>query len=272
MSRARVNGVELHYELGDGPMPALVFVHGSWTSLHGWDLVAPLFVGSARVLTYDRRGHSESERPAGQGSVKEDVRDLAALIEHLDLAPAWIAGNSFGAAITLRLAGERPHLFRGLIAHEPPLFGLLANNPRVAPMLPEVIRRVGGVVERIESGDHAGAAEQFVEQIALGPGMWAALPEDDRRTMIYNAPTFLDESRDPDQIRFDLDWLRGFTKPMLLTKGDQSPPLFPAVIETIATAVPHAEVATYAGAGHMPHQSHVDAYVACVRDFIGRHT
>ena len=79
-----------------------------------------------RVLTYDRRGHSQSERPTGQGSVREDVADLAALLEHVELAPAWVLANSFGASISLRLASEHPGLFRGLIAHEPPLlFSLL---------------------------------------------------------------------------------------------------------------------------------------------------
>ena len=170
MAVANVNGVRLFYEVsGAGEVP-LVLVHGSWGSHHNWDLVVPELAESFRVLTYDRRGHSESERPPEQGSVREDVADLAALIEHLELGPAWVAGNSFGASITLRLAGERPDLLRGIIAHEPPLFSLLANDPSVAPMLDEVGKRIGAVVERIASGDDAGAAEQFVETVALGPG------------------------------------------------------------------------------------------------------
>ena len=170
MAVAKVNGVRLFYEVsGAGEVP-LVFVHGSWGSHHNWDLVVPELAESFRVLTYDRRGHSESARPPEQGSVREDVADLAALIEHLELGPAWVAGNSFGASITLRLAGERSDLFRGIIAHEPPLFSLLANDPSVAPMLDEVGKRIGAVVERIASGDDAGAARQFVETVALGPG------------------------------------------------------------------------------------------------------
>src|SRR6266567_33271 len=115
---------------------------GSWASHNIWDFVAPRLAESFRVLTYDRRGHSESQRPSGQGSVREDVADLAALIEHLELAPAWVAGNSFGASITLRLAGERPDLLRGRIGHEPPLFSLLAADPAVAPLLAEVGQRI----------------------------------------------------------------------------------------------------------------------------------
>src|SRR5262249_47737639 len=112
MPTARVNGVRLFYELnGTGKTP-IVLVHGSWASHHDWDLVVPRLAESFRVIPYDRRGHSQSERPSAQGSIREDVADLAALIEHLGLGPARVAGNSFGASITLRLAGERPDLLR----------------------------------------------------------------------------------------------------------------------------------------------------------------
>jgi pimeloyl-ACP methyl ester carboxylesterase len=157
MATARVNGIQLFYELhGAGAVP-VVLVHGSWDSHHDWDLVVPPLAKVFRVLTYDRRGHSQSERPAGQGSVREDVADLAALLEHLDLAPAWVVGNSFGASIALRLASEHPELFRGLIAHEPPLFSLLGSDPGLASMLTDVRSKIRAVVERIASGDHSGA-------------------------------------------------------------------------------------------------------------------
>jgi pimeloyl-ACP methyl ester carboxylesterase len=104
------------------------------------------------VLTYDRRGHSQSERPASQGSVHEDVADLAALIEELDLAPAHIVGNSFGGSIVLRLAGERPDLFRSLIVQEPPLFSLLTNEPDGQAMLQTLKARIDAVDELLEAG------------------------------------------------------------------------------------------------------------------------
>lgn len=268
MTTAAVNGVRLFYEIsGAGTVP-LVFVHGSWGSHHNWDLVVPGLTESFRVLTYDRRGHSASERPEAQGSVREDVADLAALIEHLGLAPAWVVGNSFGASITLRLAGERPDLLRGIVAHEPPLFSLLAGDPAAAPRLEDVGRRVGAVVERISSGDHAGAAEQFVETVALGPGSWAQLPHELQRTFIENAPTFLDEARDPEQLAFDLAWIKLFSRPSLLSVGDQSPPMFAPVVATLANVLPNVEVTTFPGAGHVPHVTHPAAYVAAITAFI----
>jgi pimeloyl-ACP methyl ester carboxylesterase len=271
MATARVNGVRLHHELHGTRGDALVLVHGSWDSHHDWDLVVPALAGSFRVLTYDRRGHSQSEGIPGPGSVREDVADLAALIEHLALAPAWVVGNSFGASITLRLAGERPELFRGLSAHEPPLLSLLADDPALAPMLREVDRKIGAIVERIAAGDHAGAAEQFVETVALGPGSWARMPPELQQTFIENAPTFLDEASDPEQIAFDLAWIRGFSRPVLLTRGDESPPMFAPVVTRLGAALPHAEVVTLPGAGHVPHATHPDAYVDAIMSFTSRH-
>jgi pimeloyl-ACP methyl ester carboxylesterase len=272
MATAQVNGVRLFYELqGTGAVP-LVLVHGSWDSHHDWDLVVPRLAEVFRVLTYDRRGHSQSERPIGQGSVREDVADLAALLEHVDLVPAWVVANSFGASISLRLASEHPGLFRGLIAHEPPLFSLLGNDPGLAPLFSDVQRKIRAVVERIASGDHTGATEQFVETVALGPGTWATIPPDIQQAMIENAPTFLDEANDPEALAFELEWMSSFSKPTLLTLGDQSPPTFAPVVTRLLGALPHAEILTLRGAGHVPHTTHPDAYVEAIIQFANKHS
>src|SRR4051794_17078678 len=77
MAKATVNGFELFYETsGDGEIP-LVVVHGSWSSHHNWNRVVSGLAKSFRVLSYDRREHSESQRRASQGSIREDVADLA---------------------------------------------------------------------------------------------------------------------------------------------------------------------------------------------------
>jgi pimeloyl-ACP methyl ester carboxylesterase len=162
-------------------------------------------------------------------------------------------------------------LVRGIIAHEPPLFALLADDPGLAPLLNDVSARIRLVIDRIVSGDHAGAAEQFVDTVALGPGSWAQIPREYQQTIIGNAPTFLDESRDPHQLAFDLNWLTGFSKPVLLTMGDRSPPMFAPVIGKLAPRLPQAEVVTLEGAGHVPHLTHPVAYVDLVLAFASRH-
>jgi len=270
MPTANANGIQLFYELGETDGPPLVLVHGSWESHADWDPVVPALSETYQVLTYDRRGHSQSERPPGGDSIHDDIADLAALIESLGLAPAWVVGNSFGASISLRLALDRPDLVRGLVVHEPPLLALLADDPEAAPMLEDVQSRVGSVLERIESGDHEGAARQFIETVAIGPGAWDEIPHENRQTLIENAPTFVDESRDPDQFTFDLQSAGAFSKPVLLTTGDKSPPMFSPVVSRVAKAFPNTETHRFPEAGHIPHVTHPDAFVGVVRDFVDR--
>jgi pimeloyl-ACP methyl ester carboxylesterase len=270
MAIESVNGVRLRYELTASGEPPLVLVHGSWGSHRQWNAVARGLAESFRVLSYDRRGHSESECPGGQGSVLEDVADLAALIESLGLAPAYVAGNSFGSAITLRLAVQRPDLVRVVIVHEPPLFSLLAEDPDAAPVLGELDRILGVVIERLESGDHSQAVEEFM-QMALAPGEWARLPPELHQTATENALTFLDEARDPDALQFDLEWVKGFTSPMLLSMGEQSPPHYGLVLDKLAEALPHAERLTFPAAGHLPHVTHPADYVEATATFIRQH-
>ena len=266
MSAARVNGVELYYELNGSGEP-LVLVHGSWGDHHNWDAVVSPLAESFRVLAYDRRGHSASERPARQGSVFEDADDLAGLIDELGLGPAHVAGNSFGAVTALRAATRRPEVFRSLIAHEPPLFPLLAGT-ELEPALGEVQRRIDAVVGLLEGGDHEGAARLFVETIAFGPGAWdEQLTPEMREVCIANAPTFLDEVRDPDALQMDLDALAGFERPALLTSGTESAPFFGPVVDMVAESLPRSERVTIDGADHVPHISVPGRYVELVTTF-----
>ena len=271
MSTTTVNGVRLYWELtGDGGDP-LVLVHGSWVDHHTWDAVVPLLSRSFRVLTYDRRGHSQSERADSPGSIREDVADLAALIEELRLAPAHIVGSSMGGSIVLRLAGERPDLFRSLIVNEPPLMSLLAGEPDGQAMLQTIKGRIDAVVELLEAGDIEGGVRQFVETM-LGPGVWEQIPPEIKQIVIFNAPTFLDEMRDPEALSIDLARLGRFSHPALLTHGEQSPPFFPAIVEKVANVLPQSERKTFLGAGHEPEDTHPEDYVATLTEFITRVT
>lgn len=104
-----------------------------------------------------------------------------------------------------------------------------------------------------------------------GVRSWAQGLPQVRQKLIENAPTFLDEARDPEQVAFDLDWIKGFSRPALLTLGDQSPPMFAPVVAKLAAALPRAEVVTCPGAGHIPHVTHAEAYAETIIAFTGGH-
>ena len=148
MPDAEVNGVRLYYEVHGGGEP-LALVHGSWSDATGWQLVVPGLAESFRVLGYDRRGHSRSERPDTPGCVDEDGDDLAALLEALELAPAHVVTSSYGGNVALRLATRRPEVFRSLSCHEPPLWSLLEGDAESQAMLQQGARSVEAVGRRI---------------------------------------------------------------------------------------------------------------------------
>ncbi len=70
MPTSRVNGVQLYWELSAGSGPPVVLVHGSWGDHHNWDTVVAGLSRQLHVATYDRRGHSASERPARAASTR----------------------------------------------------------------------------------------------------------------------------------------------------------------------------------------------------------
>lgn len=268
MPTEQINNVRLCYQFeGSGAVP-IVLVHGSWGSHQQWAEVTTELTPTYRVLSYDRRGHSES---TGVGTVHDDVNDLAALIETLGVEPAIVVGNSFGAAIALRLAASRADLVRGIIVHEPPLFPLLAEDVEFASSLGEVLEHLGRVIEKITAGDPAGAAIQFMTELALAPGEWEQLPEAFKQTAIENAGTFLDETNDPDALMFDLESLRDFERPVLLTIGERSPSNYAPVRDKLAGVLSHAEKLTIASAGHLPHVTHATEYAKAIEAFVRAH-
>jgi pimeloyl-ACP methyl ester carboxylesterase len=267
MPTIHVNGVELYYE-AEGEGPPLVFVHGGWSSLHNWDAVAPALTESFWVVRYDRRGHGQSSRPPDHGSRRDQENDLAALIVALDCGPAHVVGTSFGASIAIGLASRRPDVVASVIAHEPPLMSLVADDPKVQPVLSEVQVSIQSVLARLARGEHEEAARQFVEEVALGPGAWELLPEPLRQTMIDSGPAFAAEQRDPHWADIDARDVAAIELPVCLTQGDQSPPWFPGIIAGLAKAMDHADLMTYPGAGHAPHITHPSDYVAGVRHFL----
>jgi pimeloyl-ACP methyl ester carboxylesterase len=261
MSEVGVNGVRLYYELHGSGEP-LALVHGSWGDATNWRFVVPGLAEASRVLIYDRRGHSRSERLDTPGSVDEDGDDLAALLEALDLAPAHVVTNSFGGNIALRLATRRPEVFRSLSCHEPPLWSLLKGDPDSEEMLQQSAGSLEAVGRRIAEGDHEGAAHQFVDEVAFGPGAWEnELPPEIRAIFVQNAPTFLDELQDPQQLRVDADALARVEIPVRLTEGSESPPVFPRVIDRLVELIPRVTRETIEGAAHVPQLTTPERYV-----------
>ncbi len=265
MATITVNDVRIAYQ-EQGAGPALIWVHGGWGDRHDADRIALGLANGHRVITYDRRGHSESERLADQRDVVvAHTSDLAALIEALDAAPAHLVTNSFGGELALKVALQRPELVASLALHEPNLFGIL--GPDWAPMLREMQPQIGAIMGELTAGNHEKGARLFMGAL-MAPGTWDALPEPMQKTFVYNAPTVVTDFGEPTLGSLDVDQLSRLEMPVLLTDGGRSLPWAAAVQRRLAELIPHARRHTYPDAGHFPQVTHPRELVEVVTGFL----
>jgi hypothetical protein len=59
-----------------------------------------------------------------------------------------------------------------------------------------------------------------------------------REVFVRNAPTFLDEMRDPEGVGADLDGLASFPRPTLVTRGTASPPGLAKTVAILVETIP----------------------------------
>ena len=114
MLRARINGVELAYDLQGAGEP-LVLIHGAQGDQSMFAGIAPAFANQFRVLTFDQRGSGLSEKPDMEFSMALLADDTAALMEHVGFASAHIIGVSMGGMIAQEFALRHPHKVRSLV-------------------------------------------------------------------------------------------------------------------------------------------------------------
>jgi len=110
------DGCRLRYDLrGEGPLIALT--PGGREGGAAVTALADTLATRAQVLSWDRRNAGGSDVFfGGEGSEQEIwADDLADLIEHLGLGPAWLAGGSAGCRVSLLTGLRRPEAARGLI-------------------------------------------------------------------------------------------------------------------------------------------------------------
>ncbi len=99
--------VELHYEDTGGTGRPVVLIHGWPLSGKSWaDQVPALTDAGYRVVTYDRRGFGESDKPSKGYDYDTFADDLASLLDELDLRDVSLVGFSMGGGEVARYVGK----------------------------------------------------------------------------------------------------------------------------------------------------------------------
>ena len=95
----------LYYEEHGSGAPILC-IHGAGSSALMWAEAVEKLARLGRVIAYDRRGCSRSERPEPyeRTRVADHADDAAGLLDALDAAPAVVIGRSYGGTVAMDLA------------------------------------------------------------------------------------------------------------------------------------------------------------------------
>lgn len=116
---ASINGINLYYtDIGKERSPPVVLIHGFPFSSEMWNGQTQMLQASQenlRIVTYDLRGHGQSDVGDGQYSIELFVDDLIALLDHLKITKTILCGFSMGGYIALRAIERNPDRFRALV-------------------------------------------------------------------------------------------------------------------------------------------------------------
>ena len=116
MPKLNRDGVNIHYEVhGEGP--PLLLTHGYSATAQMWRPQVEPFSKQFKLITWDMRGHGQSDYPDDQGAYSEaaTVADMAAILDAVGARRAIIGGLSLGGYMSLAFHLKHPDRTRALL-------------------------------------------------------------------------------------------------------------------------------------------------------------
>ena len=117
MAHLERNGIRIRYDrTGDGPV--VLLSHGYTASRHMWaPNVGAIADAGHTVVTWDQRGHGDSDYPADPAAYAEEeaVADMAAILDAVGADRAVIAGMSLGGYLSLAFHLAHPERTAALV-------------------------------------------------------------------------------------------------------------------------------------------------------------
>jgi 3-oxoadipate enol-lactonase len=254
MPLARINGIELYYEVhGEGP--ALVLAHGGGGSHLSWWQNVPVLARRFRCVTFDHRGFGASRELAEGPGPNAFVEDLRQLLDHLGIQRAALAGQSMGGWTVLGFAAAYPDRVSALMLCD--THGGMDD--------PEVIRELAKLRD-LTKGSLANV---------LTRAYAADFPtRDPVRHFLYQQISGLNTHVPANLIpellklktRFQpiVDW----RIPTTLLVGAEDALIPPSVVEVMAHRIPQAHFIKVAGAGHSVYFEKPDDFNRMLTDFL----
>ena len=267
MESVNVNGIELEYEaIGSGEPVLLVspVIADGFLPL----LSEPALADRHRLIRYHKRGWAGSTHTPPPVSIGDHAADAAALLEHLGVRRAHIAGHSSGAAVAAQLALDRPEMVHTLMLLELSLFSV--------PSAGAFLEEAGPVFEVYGNGDLSGAIAMFLSGVS-GLDWTACRALLDERVPgavaqgIEDADTFFGvELPALTEWEFGPEQAAAIDRPVLSILGAETRPLWIEVADFLRCSLPQVEERTITGVGHLLHIQRPEPVARAMAGFLER--
>lgn len=248
MSDIQLETARLYYEERGSGTPILL-IHGSASDADTWGLAVDRLAEVGRVITYDRRGFTRSERPDPhlRATPADHADDAAALLEQLDAWPAVVIGRSFGGDVALYLALNHPQQVRAIVQLEG-CSDSLAHA--LAPATVELLEDLADQVRAAVDEDGPSAAGEALLSAILDETDFQALPEEAKTRLAANGRAIAAEMECFRQAPLDPARLHDLDCPVLVVGATTSPPPLQTFSRVLASEIPDARLVIVEG-GHM---------------------
>jgi len=238
MEKLDINGMQLAYQRSGAGVP-LVLVHGYPLDHSIWDRVVPLLSGTFDVITPDLRGFGQSGSTEQAYGMEDYAADLSALLDHLEVKQAVLAGHSMGGYVALAFARAFPARVRGLA---------LVSSQAGADSADSKDRRYKSAAEVDQNGT-GSVAEAMSAKLSAD----SALQSFSRDLIARQSPAGLIGALRAMAERSDsTDLLKGFQLPVVLVHGDADALIPVERAREVVSLVPQARLFILEGVGHLP--------------------
>lgn len=229
----------------------VVLLHSSGANNRQWQALTRSLGPRFDVLAPDFIGHGDT--PAWTGArpmtLADETERLQALLDHMH-GPVHLAGHSYGGAVALALAMQRPHAFRSVTVYEPVLFSVLLHYNARSWELRATMRVAEQMRRHLAYSRFDLAAQCFVD-FWSGPGAWAALGATRQHTVALRMPAVLSHFDALFSLDVRLQDLRRLNLPVQLLSGKATRPVTRRIAELLAHALPGVRAQQLDGLGHM---------------------
>jgi pimeloyl-ACP methyl ester carboxylesterase len=223
------------------------------------------------VLAADLYGYGKSprwpERPDGPGLTLADEVTLLEPVFRAAGDPFHLVGHSYGGAVALRAALDRPDRLRSLILFEPVLFALLMAEDPDQPAAREIASVRDDTSAAVDRGAHEESAERFVEYW-MGQGAWARTPEQRRPGVAAAMRKVKDEWHACFTEPTRLSAFAALDVPTLFLVASDSPASSRGVARLLLATLPRVTAVEIPGVGHMGPITHPDRINAAIEDHL----